>query len=146
LGRQGWWIAVLVVCGIILTWSGVGCNGGRKLSALVEVTGQVTLDGKPFSQGIVAFIPDGAKGTTGPIAGGNIDANGHYRIKTAGKDGAGVGWYTVTVESSNQGSLVENQPLAAIPGRYSNPETSTLKKEVKAGNKNVIDLELTSKP
>ncbi|MBN1588746.1 MAG: hypothetical protein JW888_04460 [Pirellulales bacterium] len=138
-------LAPCCVCVLVLLVA--GCNQGRELPPLVEVTGQVTLDEKPLSQGVVVFSPDATQGNTGPMAAGAIDENGQYKVKTAGVDGAKPGWHTVTVEGGNQGFGPNDAgQRVAVPRAYSDPGTSTLKKEVKAGEKNVIDLELKSTP
>lgn len=120
-----------------------GCQQGSTLSSPTAiVTGQVTLDDKPFTQGMVVFYPDKSKGTTGPIGVGAIDENGRYQIKTSGNDGALVGWHTVTVQAHAD----DEGMTSLIPDKYSLPDDSILKKEVKAGQDNVIDLELKSAP
>ncbi len=137
--------AILLSC--LLVAVTCGCGGGPKLPPMAEVSGQVTLDGKPLPRGTVQFVPDTAGGTSGPPATGNIDSTGHYVLRTAGVEGAVVGRHLVAVESREE---VPSDGISwaptLIPETYNNPNASGLKFEVKAGEDNVINLELTAKP
>ena len=62
---------------------------------MAVTTGLVTFNGKPLDSGTVTFIPDSAKGTTGPTGVGDIDKTGHDRILTARQDGAIVGCHQI---------------------------------------------------
>ena len=122
-----------------------GCSSGGKVDGLVEVTGQVTLDGKPVPGGIVAFRPDPSKGVSGPMSCGSIDENGQYLVKTAGQKGVPAGWYVVTIDASSQGMLTgEGGKPVVIPKKYTRLDATPLKAEVKPGEKAVIDLKLES--
>ena len=124
-----------------------GCGHKPKLPPMAEVSGLVTLDGKPLPRGTVQFVPDTAGGTSGPPATGNMDSTGHYELRTAGVEGAVVGRHLVAAESREEvpSDGISWSPTL-IPETYNNPNTSGLKFEVKSGEDNVIDLELTSKP
>jgi len=134
-------LPVLVACGLLLALG--GCNGGPKPPPLAVVTGRVTLDGKPLPKGVVVFHPDRFKGTTGPTGAGEIDQNGRYLIRTAGRNGALVGWHVITVEAFD--NTIEGNP-SIVSRKYRRPDMSILKSEVKAGIENVIDLPLVSNP
>jgi hypothetical protein len=62
-----------------------------------EVSGRVTLDGKPLSDVEVVFVPDPTKGTKGGRAGGYTDPDGRYRLSTPlyKGNGAAVGFHNV---------------------------------------------------
>lgn len=132
-------VFLIVVTGLVFLGPGVGCNRGPKLPPLAKTTGTVTLDGKPVTSGIVAFIPDIDKGLDGPMGIGAIDSNGHYTVFTVRVEGALVGCHKLRVE----------HPLAAawaVPARYADTMHSGLTAEVKADQDNVFDLPLTTKP
>jgi hypothetical protein len=61
------------ICLVIATWFGCGKKGPHRAA----VSGHVTLDGQPISQGVIQFLP--TQGTTGPEAGGVI-TDGQYDI------------------------------------------------------------------
>jgi hypothetical protein len=56
-----------------------GCSGKYKVS---QVSGRVTLNGKPLARGSVTFVPMGSKENQapGPTAWGPIDADGRYKL------------------------------------------------------------------
>src|SRR3954451_4004660 len=63
---------VLTGCIVFLTC--VGCGPPSKM----QVSGQVTFDGKPIQQGEIVFQP--VEHTSGPTTGGSI-TNGEYRVQ-----------------------------------------------------------------
>jgi hypothetical protein len=65
------------------------------------VQGNVTLGGQPLVGGLVTFIPMNTEGER-PRPEGVIDAQGHYSLKTAGKEGAPAGEYRAIVTTSGQ--------------------------------------------
>jgi hypothetical protein len=71
-----------------------GC--GREFA---EVTGTVTLDGKPLDHVEVQFLPDPDKGNAGPTACAYTDDQGRYQLRCdrANRDGTVVGPHRVCV-------------------------------------------------
>jgi hypothetical protein len=126
----------------------LGCGRRADLPPVAKVSGVVTLDGKPLPRGTIQFVPDASKGAEGPTAVGTIDPQGHYRLKTAGTDGAIVGFHRVGVYALQQEPEDETAPPPPplIPPKYFNPETSGLTAEVKAGQDNQLDFPLRSRP
>jgi hypothetical protein len=125
-----------------------GCGGGPSLPPRAKVTGQVTLDGKPLPTGMVTFVPDRSRGTSGPMAVGGIDSTGHYQLtsdRQSEGDGAVVGFHLVRVIANEPGDPMRSMTPSLIPKQYNNEATSGLKFEIKAGEENVIDLPLKSK-
>ncbi len=119
------------------------------------VTGQVTYQGQPLTQGEVMFIPV----ETGPgvrAAYGKLDAQGQYRLTTYREgDGAILGQHRVAIvareevspdmgkQISPEGILLPGrQPKSLIPERYADPATSGLSAQVKEGT-NRFDFALT---
>ena len=133
-----------------------GCGPGLPETAPVQ--GTVTYDGKPVTQGKIAFFPE-----TGRPASGQIQPDGTYTLTTfSTDDGALLGKHVVTIESmtSTGGEQPKSfeqemaraldptkrppgQPVAKwlVPERYSNRNTSGLTAEVAPG-KNTLDFNL----
>ena len=132
------WITGLFLCVAVLAWTSVGCSRGPKLPPLVKLTGNVTLDGKPVTTGMVTLVPDITKGTDGPMAIGAIDSNGHYTARTVNTEGVIPGFYKVRVENFLGQAW-------AVPAKYADTATSGLVVEVKANEENKSDLKLTTK-
>jgi hypothetical protein len=121
-----------------------GC--GPETSPTAKVHGKVTYQGKPVPNVSVTFTP-----ATGRPAFGTTDANGEYKLSTFGEeDGAEPGMHTVTLASTAEipmpgtpeAAQAANQP-PPFPPKYSDAATSGLSKEVKKGEDNEINLDLT---
>lgn len=130
-----------VPCLVILAaMSLAGCSPSKESS----VTGRVTLDGSPLSQGTVAFEPQAG----GMLAAGALDANGNYELLTNQLDGLTPGKYRVKVLAWERtpdppdGGLPPPGKLL-VPEKYTQVTTSGLTFEVMPG-KNRIDIELRS--
>lgn len=83
----------IVVAGMSTT----GCQTRTELD-LVSVKGKVLVGNVPPAGALITFLPDISKGeTTGAMAIGKIGADGGYELVTAGKPGAAVGRYRVTI-------------------------------------------------
>lgn len=129
-----------------------GCGGVSDQPELGQVTGSVTLNGKPLSGVAVVFQPE-----SGRPARGMTDANGKYELTYIRQTkGTKVGPNRVEIAPSEDGEAAETEnegsestPVAkpsksgkpTIPSRYNTQ--SELKAEVKAG-KNTFDFELKS--
>lgn len=116
----------------------IGCGGKPS-----EVSGTVTLDGKPLERGLVGFTPlNGGMRASGPI-----ESDGSYTLSTNRDAGLEPGEYTVSVVSREPGPPATSGP--PIPGPFITPQhyasdtTSGLKFTVERGS-NTIDLELTA--
>jgi hypothetical protein len=110
-----------------------GC--GETGPELAPVTGRITLDGKPLQSASVTFQPDDMK----PPSFGGTDADGRYELmRKRGIVGALVGQHTVRITVSR--AVVANP--RRIPERYNS--ASDLRREVKAGENNEFNFELTS--
>lgn len=135
-------ISSVVVLGL------AGC-GSKPPFETAKVTGSVTLDGKPVSEGSVVFNPP-----RGWPASGELDAQGHFTLSTyEDQDGAIVGPHEIAVIALSgppPSEDVERMPPAPakwlMPERYGNRATSGLRYEVKAGEPNEVTLELFTDP
>lgn len=128
--RSAWRCGALVALAPLLA----GCWGpGFGIS---EVTGTVTLDGKPRRGLMVVFSPDDGGATTLPPAYGFTNDEGRYRaIRPGSKPGAVIGPTTIRVLAFDGTELVVNgRPV---------PNTELQKEIVRGGN--VVDIDLTSK-
>ena len=142
---------LLVVLGISILFQ-PGCGSPSDQPALGQVTGTITLDGKPLSGTAVVFQPE-----SGRPARGTTDAEGKYELTYIRQTkGAKVGVNRVEIAPSEDGEAEESEtpddesspaPKQAkskkpkIPARYN--VKSELKADVKAG-KNTFDFNLES--
>jgi len=113
-----------------------GCS--KAGPALVDVCGQVTLDGLPLTEGTISFIS-----SDGKIASARIDAGGGFRLACQYGSGVPTGDYHVAIlppptsaardpeRMSGQGKAVSSPSL--IPDRYQRPELSGLNAIVENG-------------
>jgi hypothetical protein len=139
-GRSAVW---LIGCGLALA---VGCGQHSDLPPLAKVSGRVTLDGQPLPRGTVQFVPDASKGASGPAAVGTIGPDGRYELVTAGAPGAVIGWHQVRIRATEAPTPQSPDPPSILPARYNNAQTSALTAEVKAGEDNVVEYRLSSRP
>ena len=110
-----------------------GCGSGIQTA---EVTGLVTLDGKPFPGVIVQFEPVDGDQTRLPPGTGMTNAQGRYIVlRPGGKSGAVVGRNTVRVLHG------EGADLATVAGRS---VAGTVTERQVVDGANVIDVELRS--
>lgn len=138
--RRSWWAGGLLLAGVTLA----ACGCTRR----AEVSGVVTLDGKPLSAGVVTFTP-AAGGPTGYAA---IGADGTYRVQTGAAEGLPPGGYVVTVAAnappaadsqSGPGPLADGIRPLVTPQRYADPSQSPLRVVLKSGSQ-ALPFELTS--
>ncbi len=106
----------------------VGCDSSGDRPNLGQVTGSVTLDGKPIADVLVRFEAEGFRASQGVT-----DAEGQYRLRYIRNImGAAIGNHEVTISDSSG--------KKRVPKTY---QTEPLKKVVEPGT-NTIDIELTS--
>jgi hypothetical protein len=115
-------LVVLLVCGAIVPG---GCGKRLSVGPCLPVQGNVTLGGQPLVGGQVMFIPLNVEGER-PRPEGVIDAQGHYSLKTVGKEGAPAGEYRAIITTSGQD---KNQDSRFDP-TYSHWEKSPLEVRV----------------
>jgi hypothetical protein len=103
----------------------------------VNVEGKVTLDGQPLTTGQVAYHPAGSKGENDSVVGhGSIDAQGNYKLFTAGRAGVPAGAYSVVVTAGAPSKPNDpySVPVSLVDKKYTRPETTPLTVEVASGN------------
>ncbi len=113
-----------------------GCGSGPKL---VQVTGTITLDGKPLENASVHFtFSDQPR----PAA-GRTDASGKYVLSYSNRPGAPLGSCKVTI--SKQGRVAgEDRNQELIPSRYNS--NTQLQFEITKKGPNEFSLDLDSTP
>lgn len=105
--------------------------------ARVSVSGQVRLDGKPLTRGLVVFVPAQGRASTG-----SLDGQGRYVLTCFdGRDGAVPGRYRV--EIAPDGVPIEGEPAWLVPARYSRCDTSELEINITDPTSDA-DFDLTS--
>jgi hypothetical protein len=113
--RQWCWYAPGHLIAALALLSGCGSSTGLNLG---RVRGKVTYKGEPIKYGTVSFVPDSTKGTSGPIAMGNIKDDGSYVISTSdAADGAVVGHHKISVVGLDPTPIPGQKPVP-------NPEES----------------------
>lgn len=137
-----------------------GCGDGGRLG---RVSGTVTVDGKPVTQGTIMFVPADGKAAIGAIG-----PDGRFTLTTySDGDGALVGPHKVTILSTIVGGssfapasiddevamangaggnriLVPGKVTWIVPERFSQISTSELTSTVKSGSQ-TIDFDVPSK-
>ncbi|MDB5339875.1 MAG: hypothetical protein JWN70_5494 [Planctomycetaceae bacterium] len=134
--RWSWGAWMIMVCVL------AGCGGGTK--PIQSVSGKVTLDGKPVTEGIVNFVSAGGFAASAPIK------DGAYSIARS-QFGSGIplGDYKVAVESAPPPDPLAKSSQAAsnpvqIPKKYRDPGSSGLTAKVEKASK-PFDFALESK-
>jgi hypothetical protein len=133
-------VGVVVVCLLAYWISSSVMSGGRGLPELGDVSGVVTLDGKPLAGATVTFVPqiedEEAASHVAPSS-GMTDASGRYSLMyVKDVEGAAVGTHIVMI------SAPKPNGAESLPRRYNS--ASELGFEVKPGS-NDAPFELTSK-
>jgi hypothetical protein len=114
-----------------------GCANG---SGLTKVTGTVSCEGAPLTNGSISFVSDSG----GETAAGIINAHGEYTLSTHRPgDGVASGTYRVCISSFE--TLPDMTPQSgkrAIPERYFDVRHSGLTATVEKQRTQVIDFSL----
>lgn len=130
----------LAACLAALTISAIaGCGGPPSdQPELVEVSGTVTVGGKPLANALVEFVPD-AKGRPST---GTTDESGNYELQyTAEYSGVPAGSYTVTISLVQEEGNYEDNGEGGDSGLPASASDGSLKKTVEAGG-GTIDIAL----
>jgi hypothetical protein len=125
---------------LTLAMCSLGCGGPHG----ANVSGTVTLDGKPLANANVTFHPAGGEGA---IAYGQTNASGNYVLATGTEQGLAPGDYAATViatvEVPPETPNAETTFKPITPAKYADVEQTDLMPTVTAGS-NDIPLALTS--
>ncbi len=137
--RRFWWQQVwLPLLGVVLILPTLpGCRPGPPVG---EVTGRVTIDGRPAPGLLVHFEPQDGLANGLPATYGATDEQGSYRAKRMnGQTGAALGLNHVRITAIER----DGNQQAKIHARYA--QDYTLWFDVAPGQ-NTFDLELRSDP
>lgn len=119
-----------------------GC--GRKLPDLGEVTGQLSLDGKPLDEVQVEFFPDPEKGNPAQSSAAETDQAGQFMLVFTGgggKRGVPVGWNRVVLQDFKAMNSRDNPIGPRFGPEFSTAFETPIRLEVKQG-KQVLNIEL----
>jgi hypothetical protein len=126
----------------VATLAVLGCGQDEER---MPVHGRVFFHDRPLPGGTIVFTPDPERGGRGPLACGEIDADGRYTLHTGDKLGAVPGWHRITIAPPSP-PVVPGQPISppviALPRKYSHPEHSGLLREVQPGKSSEQDFHL----
>ena len=128
---------------ILLIAVTIGCSDSESYSPeLANVTGTVSLDGKPLPSAVITFIPkDDPTEKFAPISGAITDASGKFTLKFKnGDEGALPGTHSIKISTDLEGT--KDPANEKIPRKY-NTKT-TLTETVKLGE-NSINFDLKTK-
>ncbi len=130
---------------VVLLVSILGCGqDAPKGPPLVQVSGIVTLNGKPLATGGTVSYRDSG-GIIQPS--GKVGSDGHYELFTDKRPGAPVGNYRVLVfasESPEQAAVHGGLPRLIVHKKFMDLTTTPLHREVKDGNSSgAYDLQVT---
>ena len=110
----------------------VGCGGPK----LVPVSGRVTIDGKPLTEGYIFVMPSDER-----AAGSPIDSQGRFALTTYDdKDGCKPGTHPVTITAKQHLSPTRVRHL--IPPKYEQPDTSGMTVTIEGPTDN-LEIKLT---
>jgi hypothetical protein len=116
-----------------------GCRPSAE--QLAPVKGKVLYRGQPLQGGVIVFIPDSSRGTSGHLAVADIQPDGTFTLKTNDVLGAVPGHHKVTVSwvlPTHSGG----PPQSMLPPKYRDPQQSKVTCEVMANKSNTIDFVL----
>lgn len=109
---------------------GCGKKGGADMPDTVPVSGKITVDGEPVTEGLVTLAPFDKEQKTGGTPSGKIDPSGGYVLYTNGREGAAPGRYKVMVSRSTM-PTGDKKPTTPFNSKFSNDKTSPLMITVK---------------
>ncbi|QDT98065.1 carboxypeptidase regulatory-like domain-containing protein [Gimesia aquarii] len=129
---------------VLVSLSGCMGDGSEPIPELAEVTGVITLDGKPIKAANVTFEPESA-GENGRrrASSGTTEKDGTYKLQyNPNALGATLGKHKVTIMKMSDNPDEAGKHL--VPPKYNDSSTSGLTAEVTQGE-NKFDFDLKSK-
>lgn len=138
----------LLVAGLL--FGCLGCSQSSDLPKTASAHGVVKFQGKPLPKANIMFIP-----TSGPVASGVTDEQGHFTLVTQGQSGATIGSHRVTIQASvpkngdkavsvdpASGTEISVETISIVPEKYGNPHQSGLTATVasKGPNEFLFDI------
>lgn len=131
-------VAAAVLLAISLV---TGCGKPSHQLDTAPVRGKVTIDGQPLTAGYVTVVT-----SRGRASSGEIQPDGTFEMSTYEPgDGAQVGTHPVIVTPIPQDEYPSGPKPLPVPERYKRAGTSGFTVEVKPGEDNYVELNLTTK-
>lgn len=129
---------------LLAALAGWGCGRDDKQ---MPVHGRVFYRGRPLPGGTIVFAPDVERGGSGPVAYGEIDAEGRYSLHSGEQLGVVPGWHRITIapphptlspfggtgKAEGTPEQTVRPPIVDLPRKYSDPQQSGLLRQVEAG-------------
>ncbi|MEY4612672.1 MAG: hypothetical protein RL179_645 [Planctomycetota bacterium] len=107
----------------------IGCSSGPVVPTSIQ--GRILYQKQPLRGGTIVFTPDMERGSVGPMAAGEIFADGTYTVlPQPGKDSIHAGWYKVSFASQG------------LPSKFTDPSLSGQVRQILSGQVNKIDFNL----
>ncbi|EAQ82494.1 hypothetical protein DSM3645_08852 [Blastopirellula marina DSM 3645] len=127
----------MLLCAAVIVGLGAGCAGrNSNYPELAEVTGAVTVNGKPVENVSIMFDPESG----GHASHGLTDAAGKFRLKYTGSThGAELGPHKVTFIYGDA-----DGPADVLPRKYAD-QTSSMNAEVTQEGPNEFTFDLKGK-
>lgn len=118
--RRGCVFTSLLILAVCMLPAGCGPKEAKR----VPVSGQVVIDGKPLTHGIVRFVPEGSRASMG-----TLDEQGRFTLTCFdGSKGAVLATHGVEVAAAE--SLSETAVRWHAPKKYANLQSSGLTVEI----------------
>ena len=123
----------------------VAVCGCSRASPRVDVSGRVTLGGRPVSGVQVTFLLEPGQTENGPSAVGVTDGEGCYRLMGAdGRQGVVPGWHRITVREPARGMFGRpGKAFHKAESRRDPPEAVGLPKELRDAGSTPLRREVT---
>ncbi|MFO1063888.1 MAG: hypothetical protein U0892_08505 [Pirellulales bacterium] len=131
---------------------GVLMSGGcYESNSLIQVTGSISVGGKPARGASVRFYPASQTDSLFPAM-GTVDEEGRYSLSTRGSAGVAAGKYRVTIvwpdpsvrftADQIEAGASPNDAPDLLHGEYASPQKTPLEIEITRQTKEVRSIEL----
>jgi hypothetical protein len=133
MGRRAFLCAIASVSLLFLATTS-GC--GKKTPPLGEVSGVLSLNGKPLEEVQVEFLPDPEKGNMAQPSRAETDKEGRFSLVFSGaidKLGVPVGWNRVVLQDFKAMNSRENPMEPRFGANFTTAFETPIKLEVKEG-------------
>ncbi len=138
-------LALLSMCLTVVA----GCGDG---SSMVPATGKLMVDGKPAEGAVILFHPEPSG--TGKIGAAPVKEDGSFAISTDGKLGIPPGSYKLSLSwpdpsvkpTERQKMMGDFEPGPdLLKGKYVNKDKAKMQIEIKAGEKELAPIVISTK-
>jgi hypothetical protein len=123
--------ALALAAGIIAVSLHLGCSGSSPVEGPSGVRGRVSFQGDPVAGAMVVFAPDRDRGSSGKPIRCETKADGVFELPIVP-----AGWYRIAIAPPP--NHAEN--LSHFPPQLRRPDTSTIVREVVAGQDHVFEF------